>query len=112
MNSNITDRTFWSNDGWFINLRKGDENVVSFVGNRRLNIRSGDFGVIAGPFNSLIQMENWFTTFQGRHGKPRDLQMHQEQVGSSIDMDNTGLELVAVEEIRHQAKNVAGFRFG
>jgi hypothetical protein len=112
MNSNITDRTFWSNDGWFLNLRKGDENVMSFVGNRRLNIRSGDFGVIAGPFNSLIQMENWFTTFQGRHGKPRDLQMYQGQVGSSIDMDNTGLELMAVEEIRNLAKNVAGFHFG
>jgi len=112
MNSNITDRTFWSNDGWFINLRKGDENVVSFVGNRRLNIRSGEFGVIAGPFNSLIQMENWFTTFQGRHGRPREMQMHQEQVGNSIDMDNTGLELVAVEEIMNQAKNQAGFHFG
>ncbi len=112
MNSNITDRTFWSNDGWFINLRKGDENVVSFVGNRRLNIRCGEFGVIAGPFNSLIQMEDWFTTFQGRHGRPREMQMHQEQVGSLMNMDNSGLELVAVEEIRNHAKNVAGFRFG
>jgi hypothetical protein len=111
MKSNITDRIFWSNNGWFITMREGDENVVSFLGNKRLPIRSGSSGVIAGPFNSQIQIENWFATFQGRHGRPREIQMYQAQAGISSDMDTSALELVAIDEVRKQAKNPAGFQF-
>lgn len=111
MNSNITDRTFWSNDGWFMNLRKGDEDRVSFIGSRRVKLRAGEFGVIAGPFNSLVQMETWFIHFLSRHAKPRADVNATTSLSSDIPATTLKLELLTMEENRMQDDTNACIRF-
>jgi hypothetical protein len=111
MKSNITDRTFWSNDGWFINLRHGDENLVLFSGKRRVNLRSGEFGVIAGPFTSLVQMESWFASFLTKHGKPRDIVSLNSGANAGVNATSLTLELLAIEDTWLQEKKPVRFQF-
>jgi len=73
MNDKIDERVFWKNSGWYISLREEDKDVVSFVGKRRVQIRTGKFGVIAGPFDSMEQLEYWFDGFLCQHGRPREM---------------------------------------
>jgi hypothetical protein len=78
MNSNLDERVFWKNSGWYLSLREEDKNVVSFLGQKRIQIRSGDFGVIAGPFDSMELLENWFSEFLRRHSDPRKILSSRE----------------------------------
>jgi hypothetical protein len=111
MHNKITNRTFWSNDGWFMNLRHGDENTLSFAGNRLVRIRKSANGVVAGPFGSFEQMESWFGGFLTRHARPRELPVEQ---GPAVELTAAGhpMELVPVDATRMLEKTWTRFQFG
>lgn len=111
MKSNISERTFWSNDGWFMSLRRGDENILSFAGNRPVRIRTCANGVIAGPFNSLEQVEVWFETFLARHASPREIQVNNKEIALDFTAAGRPLELIEIEETRMLEKSQVRFQF-
>ena len=111
MKSNISERTFWSNDGWFMSLRHGDENVLSFVGNKPVRIRTCANGIIAGPFASLEQLEIWFDTFLARHASPREVRMNANETVPDFNVAGHPLELLTIEETRMLEKSHVRFQF-
>jgi len=112
MKSKITERTFWLNEGWFINLRNVDANLVSYAGNKRVPVRASVSGVIAGPFASYEQLENWFDTFLNRHASPREVQTHNGEIDMSISGSGIALELMEIEATRMLDKGNVVFHFG
>lgn len=111
MNSLINERTFWSDEGWFVYLRKCDKNLVSYVGSRRLNIRKGEFGVIAGPFISQSQLETWFEGFLSRHAQPREMQTFTGEQALNTYLDGSRLELMVIDDTRKLENGNVRFHF-
>lgn len=66
MNNTVSDVSFWSNEGWILNLAGYDDNLVVFSGNKRLRVRPVYDGVVVGPFNSMVQMQDWYDQFLQR----------------------------------------------
>ena len=111
MQNKIANRTFWSNDGWFMTLRHGDENILSFAGSRLVKIRKSASGIVAGPFESFEQMESWFEGFLTRHARPREIQVDNTLVGE-LQVAGHPMELVTVDATRMQEKDPVRFQFG
>ena len=110
MHTKIANRTFWSNDGWFMTLRHGDENILTFAGNRLVRIRKSASGIVAGPFESYEQMLLWFDGFLVRHARPREIPVIQAQAGESSEAGHS-LELVPVDATRMLEKDQVRFQF-
>ncbi len=56
-------RNYYTSEGWFINMRSGDEKITSHIDFRKVEYRMEDNIPIAGPFKSRSQLFRWFSEY-------------------------------------------------
>ncbi len=64
-------RYFYTSEGWFVNMRSGDEKITSHIGFRKVEYRLEDNIPTAGPFKSRSQLLRWFYEYISLNGKLR-----------------------------------------
>ena len=58
-----TERYFTTDEGWFIEMRPGDELAEIDYLKPRIKKRHNPDMVVAGPFLSKVALEHWFISF-------------------------------------------------
>jgi hypothetical protein len=71
INNRDVKRSFWTSDGWYVYMREGDEQHISYVNFRKVKFQKEGNGNIAGPFRSKRQMDEWYTGFISMHAYAR-----------------------------------------
>ena len=65
------DRYFHTNVGWYICMRPGDEELLSYCGHQPVQYNNIEGKPIAGPFRTKRIMLRWLDGFISSHANPR-----------------------------------------
>jgi len=69
-------RHFYTSEGWFINMRSGDEKITSHIGFRKIKYRMEDNIPTAGPFKCHSQLYRWFYEYISLNGYSHNRPLH------------------------------------
>jgi len=61
-------RYYFTSEGWFINMRSGDEKITSHIGMRKIKYRLENNIPTAGPFKCHSQLFRWFYEYISLNG--------------------------------------------
>ena len=90
MNNAVSEGSFWSNEGWFLNLGSFDDKLVVYSASKRLRVRPVSDGVVVGPFISLLQMQEWYEQLlqkQASFSQPADSAARLSLVPDTIEFN-------------------------